>query len=53
MAAAFFNVSANPTNARALSARTRPGDRFYSEVVAVMREVGDRSGRRQAGKPHA
>ncbi len=40
MAAAFFNVLADPKKARALSAGTRPGSRVHPEVVEVMREVG-------------
>jgi arsenate reductase (thioredoxin) len=40
MAAAFFNVAADPTKARALSAGTEPAERVHPEVVAVMREVG-------------
>ena len=40
MAAAFFNVLADPTRARAVSAGTEPGERVHPEVVAVMREVG-------------
>jgi arsenate reductase (thioredoxin) len=40
MAAAFFNKLADPAKARALSAGTKPGDRVYPEVVAVMQEEG-------------
>jgi arsenate reductase (thioredoxin) len=40
MAAAFFNVLADPARARALSAGTAPGSRVHPEVVEVMREVG-------------
>ncbi|NOJ94468.1 arsenate reductase ArsC [Corallococcus coralloides] len=40
MAAAFFNALAAPTQARALSAGTRPGDRVHPEVQAVMAEAG-------------
>jgi arsenate reductase len=40
MAAAFFNLTADPSNARAVSAGTAPGDRVHPEVVDVMREVG-------------
>lgn len=40
MAAAFFNASADPARARALSAGTQPADRVHPEVVAVMRESG-------------
>jgi arsenate reductase len=40
MAAAFFNVFANPNRARAISAGTAPGARVHPEVVAAMHEVG-------------
>ncbi|MEO6400376.1 MAG: arsenate reductase ArsC, partial [Vicinamibacteria bacterium] len=40
MAAAFFNLLADPETARALSAGTSPGERVHPEVVAVMQEVG-------------
>src|SRR4051812_1682015 len=40
MAAAFFNVLADPARADAISAGTRPGERVHPEVVEVMREVG-------------
>lgn len=40
MAAAFFNLLADPATARALSAGTSPGERVHPEVVAVMQEVG-------------
>jgi arsenate reductase len=47
MAAAFFNILADPAKARALSAGTTPGDRVHPEVVAVMQEEGiDLSGAR-------
>jgi arsenate reductase (thioredoxin) len=39
MAAAFFNLMADPARARALSAGTRPGPRVHPEVLAAMREV--------------
>lgn len=39
MAAAFFNVLADPQCARAVSAGTEPGPRVHPEVVAAMREV--------------
>lgn len=49
MAAAFFELLANPQLARALSAGTRPAERVHPEVVETMREVGiDLSGRRPA-----
>lgn len=40
MAAAFFNASADPSKARAVSAGTNPGTQVHPEVVAAMREVG-------------
>ena len=40
MAAAFFNLTADPSKARAVSAGTAPGDRVHPEVVDAMREVG-------------
>ena len=40
MAAAFFNATADPASARALSAGTAPGDTVHPEVVDAMREVG-------------
>ncbi len=40
MAAAFFNAMADPGQARALSAGTKPGERVHPEVVEVMRESG-------------
>jgi arsenate reductase len=40
MAAAFFNMIADPNRARALSAGTRPGDRVHPEVIQAMRELG-------------
>jgi arsenate reductase (thioredoxin) len=40
MAAAFFNRRANPAQASAVSAGTKPSDRVHPEVVAAMREVG-------------
>jgi arsenate reductase len=40
MAAAFFNVLADPGKAAAISAGTRPGSRVHPEIVDVMREVG-------------
>jgi arsenate reductase len=47
MAAAFFNSSADPSRAQALSAGTTPGDRVHPEVAAVMSEIGiDLSGAR-------
>lgn len=40
MAAAFFNMHADPAKARAISAGTNPGERVHPEVVEAMREVG-------------
>jgi arsenate reductase len=40
MAAAFFNLLADPAKARAISAGTAPGERVHPEVVEVMREAG-------------
>jgi arsenate reductase len=40
MAAAFFNLTADPAKALAISAGTQPAERVHSEVLAVMREVG-------------
>ena len=40
MAAAWFNLLADETKARALSAGTEPGARVHPEVLAAMREVG-------------
>ena len=39
MSAAFFNLWADPTRARAISAGTEPTE-LHPEVVTVMREVG-------------
>jgi arsenate reductase len=40
MAAALFNMLADPRQARALSAGTQPGDRVHPEVIAAMKETG-------------
>jgi arsenate reductase len=40
MAAAFFNLLADPARARAVSAGTDPGPGVHPEVVAAMREKG-------------
>jgi arsenate reductase len=40
MAAALFNLLADPAKARALSAGTAPGPRVHPEVVDAMRELG-------------
>lgn len=40
MAAAWFNLLADPAKARAISAGTEPGTHVHPEVVAVMQEVG-------------
>jgi len=39
MAAALFNVAADPAKARALSAGTTPGPAVHPEVAAAMREI--------------
>lgn len=47
MAAAFFNATADPARARAVSAGTEPGERVHPEVVEAMKEAGiDLSGAR-------
>jgi arsenate reductase len=40
MAAAWFNLLADATKARAISAGTDPGPRVHPEVVAAMTEAG-------------
>jgi arsenate reductase len=40
MAAAWFNLLADPVEARAISAGTDPATAVHPEVVAAMREVG-------------
>ena len=40
MAAAIFNTLAKPTNARAISAGTRPAAAVHPEVISAMREIG-------------
>jgi arsenate reductase len=40
MAAAIFNVLADPQKARALSAGTAPGPHVHPEVLVAMREIG-------------
>lgn len=40
MAAAFFNLLADPQKARAESAGTQPGTRVHPEVQAAMTELG-------------
>ena len=40
MAAALFNLAADPARARAISAGTAPGERVHPEVVVAMRELG-------------
>lgn len=40
MAAALFNLLADPGKARAVSAGTRPASAVHPEVAEVMREVG-------------
>ncbi|MBZ4395592.1 arsenate reductase ArsC [Myxococcus sp. MISCRS1] len=40
MAAAFFNVLADPDKARAISAGTQPGEQVHPEVLEAMRDAG-------------
>jgi arsenate reductase (thioredoxin) len=40
MAAAIFNLLADPAKAQALSAGTRPGPAVHPEVADAMREIG-------------
>lgn len=40
MAAALFNLEADPSKARAISAGTEPGPRVHPEVVVAMQELG-------------
>jgi arsenate reductase len=40
MAAALFNLEADPARARAISAGTQPGAQVHPEVRAAMRELG-------------
>ncbi|MCP3163521.1 arsenate reductase/protein-tyrosine-phosphatase family protein [Myxococcus qinghaiensis] len=40
MAAAFFNVLADPEKARAISAGTQPGESVHPEVLEAMRDAG-------------
>lgn len=40
MAAAFFNETADPSRARAISAGTQPAERVHPEVQEVMGEIG-------------
>lgn len=40
MAAALFNLEADPSRARAISAGTRPAERVHPEVVEAMHELG-------------
>jgi arsenate reductase len=40
MAAAWFNLLADPAKARAISAGTEPGARVHPEVVTAMQEIG-------------
>ena len=40
MAAAIFNLLANPDKAMAVSAGTQPGQQVHAEVVAAMKEIG-------------
>lgn len=40
IAAAFFNLYADPNGCRAISAGTQPAERVHPEVIEVMREIG-------------
>jgi arsenate reductase len=40
MAAALFNLAADPAKATAISAGTEPGPRVHPEVVGAMKELG-------------
>jgi arsenate reductase len=40
MAAALFNLAADPAKATAISAGTEPGTHVHPEVLAAMRELG-------------
>jgi arsenate reductase len=40
MAAALFNLLADPSKARAVSAGTQPGPRVHPEVLEAMKELG-------------
>ncbi|MCY1017424.1 arsenate reductase ArsC [Pyxidicoccus sp. MSG2] len=40
MAAAFFNVMADPDKARAVSAGTQPAEHLHPAVLETMREIG-------------
>lgn len=40
MAAALFNLEADPGKARAISAGTQPGSQVHPEVLEAMRELG-------------
>jgi arsenate reductase len=40
MAAALFNLYADPNGCRAISAGTQPASQVHPEVVEVMREIG-------------
>jgi arsenate reductase len=40
MSAAYFNLLADPAQARGISAGSEPGVRVHPEVVEVMKEVG-------------
>jgi arsenate reductase len=40
MAAALFNLEADPAKARAISAGTHPGGQVHPEVLDAMRELG-------------
>jgi arsenate reductase (thioredoxin) len=40
IAAAFFNLLADPAKVRAISAGTQPAERLHPEVLATMKEMG-------------
>ena len=50
MAAALFNLYADPARCRAISAGTDSTSHVHSKVVEVMREIGNRLGLRKAPK---
>lgn len=41
MAASIFNLLADPTAARAISAGTEPAERVHPEVLTAMKELGE------------
>ena len=50
MAAALFELLADPAKARAISAGTQPGERVHPEVVQVMREEDEAEEDRREGR---